>query len=163
MKNPLKFNIPLFRIILQWINRATGYVGEFGEVHLEPEKWRLIGHDAETPGGLPIKTDVEDVLRIAKVAKTNDYNDLDNLPPVVQGTIISFIATDTPTIDNYNTLYAPTFGEYPDIKLYTIDESENRIARSEQPYFILDVDGLIESISFGVLADGPQNGFIKIQ
>lgn len=75
-----KFFIPLRKLILQWLNRATQYIGSFGEIQLEPEKWRLIGHDGVTPGGIPFKTDVNDVLRIAKVAVTNNYNDLFGLP-----------------------------------------------------------------------------------
>lgn len=78
--NSQKFNIPLFRIILQWINRAVGYIGSFGEVQLEPEKWRLIGHDGVTPGGIPLKTDIDDVIRAAVVAKTGSYNDLKDKP-----------------------------------------------------------------------------------
>lgn len=77
--------------------------------------------------------------------------------------IIEFTASETPTVNDYATKYAPIFGQYPDVKLFTIDADGNRIARSEQPYFTLDVNGLIDSISFGTLADGPQNGFIKLQ
>lgn len=80
MKNPLKYNIPIFRIILQWLDRLTGYIGEFGELHLDVSKWSLRGHDGVTPNGIPIKTDIDDVLRASKVAKSNDYRDLDYKP-----------------------------------------------------------------------------------
>lgn len=78
--NENKFKIPLYRLILQWINRAVGYIGSFGEVQLEPEKWRIIGHDGVTPGGIPLKTDIDDVIRAAVVAKTGSYNDLEDKP-----------------------------------------------------------------------------------
>lgn len=77
--------------------------------------------------------------------------------------IIEFTNSDTPQVTDYDTKYAQVFGQHPDVKLFTIDVDGNRIARSEQPYFTLDVNGLIDSISFGQLADGLQNGFIKLQ
>lgn len=74
-----------------------------------------------------------------------------------------FILVDTPTIINYKTLFAPVYGQLPTVRLFTTNEDGNRIERPEKPCFILDVNGEIESITFGELADGAQTGFIKIQ
>ena len=69
--------------------------------------------------------------------------------------------TDTPILDNYQTLYAEDYGELPKIQLFTIDSSGNRVERSEKPYFIMS-GGLVSQITFGTLADGVQTGFIVI-
>jgi len=72
---------------------------------------------------------------------------------------ISF-ESDVPLISDYS-IFAAEFGQFPDIKLTTIDALGNRITRSELPYFVMDA-GLISSIEFGILVDGVQRGFITI-
>jgi hypothetical protein len=83
-------------------------------------------------------------------------------PAKIRQKIITFTATDTPQITGYNVLYGETIGQYPSAELYQIDGDGNRVRRSELPYFILDVDGLIDTVSFGTLPE-VMTGFILLQ
>lgn len=82
--------------------------------------------------------------------------------------IIEF-ETDTPRIDTYEP-YLETYGKYPTVRLYTYDESNNRIERPEKPYFLMylkiyddaTTELLISAVEFGTLSDGVQRGFITI-
>lgn len=76
-------------------------------------------------------------------------------------TVIEFVDEDEPSVLLYDTDYAPDYGQYPTVAIFTIDPSGNRIERSEKPYFIM-LDGKIDSIVFGTFADGLQTGFITI-
>ena len=71
--------------------------------------------------------------------------------------IISFTATKTPTIDAYNSTYASTHGQFPNVRLITVDGSGNRWEREEKPKYIM-VSGVIDSIVYD-LAE-PETGFI---
>lgn len=73
---------------------------------------------------------------------------------------VQFTNTDTPMLINYQSNYRIPYGDNPKIMLYQIDESGNIIERTEKPYFQL-VDGLIDSITFGVL-DEEISGYILI-
>lgn len=82
--------------------------------------------------------------------------------------VIAF-ETDKPSIADYS-IYEAAFGPYPEVKLYTIDESGNRVARPELPYFVM-VDGKIDSVLFTAMVDGEllplpdgiQTGIITIK
>lgn len=77
----------------------------------------------------------------------------------INKTIIPF-GTDTPTIPDYS-IYRDIYGEFPTIELFTYDESNNIIKRTEQPYFIMAL-GKVSSIVFGTFAEGSLIGFITI-
>lgn len=73
--------------------------------------------------------------------------------------VIEFENTNTPLIEDYNTLYAPVYGQFPTVTLYVVVAGA-RIERTERPYFTF-IDGLIDTISFGQL-DDTYTGFITI-
>ncbi len=70
---------------------------------------------------------------------------------------ISFTASSTPTIINYNIKYALTYGQMPTVRLWTIDGSGNFLERSEKPKFIM-VGGVIDSIVYDLAI--AETGFI---
>lgn len=76
-------------------------------------------------------------------------------------TVIEFTGINNPQIADYETDYAPSYGQYPTIALFTIDGDNNRVERSENPYFVMGIDGKINSVNFGTL-DGIYSGFITI-
>ena len=78
-------------------------------------------------------------------------------PTTIYMAIISFTATKTPTIDAYNSTYASTHGQFPNVRLITVDGSGNRWEREEKPKYIM-VSGVIDSIVYD-LAE-PETGFI---
>lgn len=79
---------------------------------------------------------------------------------------ILFENTVEPKIENYQSIQldgfilAEDFGENPKLRLLQIDEFNNLIERTEKPYFI-NIGGLIDSITFGVLPDAI-NCYIEI-
>jgi hypothetical protein len=66
-------------------------------------------------------------------------------PWVPEKETVSFSATQTPSIENYQVTYAAKFGEYPTVKLFTTDGNGNRIPRSEVPVYEL-VNGKVSRI-----------------
>lgn len=74
---------------------------------------------------------------------------------------IDFISTNAPSLINYQTLYAWDYGENPKIQLWQINIDGNIIERSEKPFYTLDINGLIDTITFGVL-DEIMTGYIII-
>lgn len=107
-----------------------------------------------------IKGDEMTVLAL-KNAVINPLDEKIN-PTKIRQKIITFTSTDTPQITGYNAAYGDTIGEYPMAELYQIDDSGNRVRRSELPYFILDAGGLISTVSFGTLPEAI-TGFILLQ
>jgi hypothetical protein len=78
---------------------------------------------------------------------------------------VEFTDTNTPSIENYDQDYAPSFGQFPSVTLHTYDEESNRIERSERPRFIL-VDGRIDRITFDISPKDngePQSGIIILK
>lgn len=64
--------------------------------------------------------------------------------------IVEFaVATSTPSIENYNRDYAPKYGQYPTVKLFTIDTDGNRQESDQKPIFEM-VDGLISKIKYDI-------------
>ena len=61
--------------------------------------------------------------------------------------IIPFTATATPTIPNYQTTYAATYGEYPDVKCIIMNDANNGYQRQQMPQMTF-VDGKLDSIYF---------------
>jgi hypothetical protein len=74
--------------------------------------------------------------------------------------VVSFAADATPTLADYQTNYAATYGEHPVVQLVTIDGDGNYIQRSEQAKYTMAL-GLIDSISWD-LADA-ETGFIILR
>lgn len=73
--------------------------------------------------------------------------------------IISFTATATPEITDYTGSYATVYGQFPTISLYTYDEDDNLIQRTEKPKFIMG--GVIPHIVSIIFDLGePATGFI---
>lgn len=72
---------------------------------------------------------------------------------------IAFTASMAPSILNYDTDYSNAYGQYPTIKLFTIDSDGNRLERSEKPKYLL-VAGLIDSIVYDLAQ--IETGFILI-
>lgn len=83
-----------------------------------------------------------------------------NNPFIPVGKTIIEFNTDTPSIPDYS-IYADIYGQWPTIDIYTRDIYGSLIKRSELPYFTF-VNGLIDTVVFGTLADGVQEGFITI-
>lgn len=80
--------------------------------------------------------------------------------------IIPFENTDTPVVADYNTLFAPTYGQFPTVELYQTytDEEANKRRRklTAEPDFIMNQEtDLIASISFGQWGD-TITGFITL-
>jgi hypothetical protein len=73
--------------------------------------------------------------------------------------VMPFAATATPSLSDYQDLYAPLYGEHPSLVLKTIDDDGNYIQRSEQAKYTMSA-GLIDTISW----DFPdaETGFIII-
>lgn len=61
--------------------------------------------------------------------------------------IIPFVDDQAPSILNYNTIYALSYGQYPILSIYTADDDGNYLQRSELAKLVL-VDGLIDSIVY---------------
>ncbi len=76
---------------------------------------------------------------------------------VTSKTIISFTATSTPTISNYQDNYGSTYGEHPIVILKTIDGDGNYIIRNEQAKYTMS-GGLLNSISWDL--PDAETGFI---
>lgn len=89
---------------------------------------------------------------------TNQNNSINEV--AISKAIVPFINSDTPRIDDYSE-YTELYGQFPIITLYAIDESGNRVERTEKPYFILNVENLITSVSFGNVGE-LLTGFITI-
>jgi len=75
-------------------------------------------------------------------------------------TVVSFAATATPTLSNYQATYATTYGEHPSVQLVTIDGDGNYIERNERPKYNISA-GLINSISWDL--PDIETGFIIIR
>lgn len=71
-----KREIPIYQIRLQYAYESQGYVGKTGETTYNPMTYFVKIHDNYTPGGLPLRVDVDHVARRAEVAKTGSYWDL---------------------------------------------------------------------------------------
>jgi hypothetical protein len=72
---------------------------------------------------------------------------------------VSFTNTSTPSLINYQALYAWDYGELPKIELFTMDSSNVYWSRQEKPIFNF-IGGLIDSIVFD-LSD-TYTGYIVI-
>lgn len=70
---------------------------------------------------------------------------------------VDFTASRTPTVLNYDTLYANAHGQYPVVRLFTIDALGNRLERSERPKYIIS-GGFIASIVYDLGV--AETGFI---
>lgn len=73
--------------------------------------------------------------------------------------VIQFHNSNNPTIDNYDLYFANDYGQLPTIKLFTIDEFDNLIPRTEQA-IVIRSQGKITKVSFEFPI--PADGFIKI-
>jgi hypothetical protein len=62
-------------------------------------------------------------------------------------TIITFTATATPTISNYQTSYKTLHGQYPQARLMYIDEDGNWNEWMQQPKFNT-IAGVVDSITW---------------
>ncbi len=78
-------------------------------------------------------------------------------PTTVYMAIISFTATQAPTISGYDSTYASTHGQFPNVRLITIDGAGNRLERAEKPKFVM-VSGIIDSIVYDLAK--TETGFI---
>ena len=58
-----------------------------------------------------------------------------------------FIASAAPSITSFDSLWATTFGQLPNIRLWTVDGAGNFQERSEKPKIIMS-GGLIDSIVY---------------
>lgn len=85
------------------------------------------------------------------------YTTVDSNPVKV---VISFAADATPSITNYQALYATLYSESPDVALFTIDGDGNYIKRSEQPKYVMAV-GLLDSIVWDL--PDAETGFIVLR
>ena len=72
---------------------------------------------------------------------------VDTAGTTVAKSVIHFTSASGPAILNYQSVYAETYGEQPNIALRTIDADGNYIARNEQPKFTM-VSGLISAINW---------------
>ena len=72
--------------------------------------------------------------------------------------VIPFADTQFPEISDYS-IYAATYGQYPVLRIFVIDEDGNRLESTQVPKFIM-VDGSIESITFDL--GFVQTGFIYL-
>jgi hypothetical protein len=61
--------------------------------------------------------------------------------------IFEFTNESNPSIKVYNTFYAATYGQFPHVSLYSIDEDGNRLEWMVKPKYILK-NGLIDSIVY---------------
>lgn len=60
---------------------------------------------------------------------------------------IDFTADATPTISDYQTKWAATYGEYPDVKCIIMIDANNGYQRQQMPQMTF-VDGKLDSIYF---------------
>ncbi len=87
-------------------------------------------------------------------------------PAVSPTDVIEFTAISNPSLLTYNTLYAPTHGQWPRITLITIDADNNRIERIEKPTYIMtDKDGTIDDLIDSIVYDlaQPETGYMILQ
>lgn len=101
-----------------------------------------------------------DGKRYAFIGGLADVNFIE-IPGTASKIAIPFTNINNPSIPDYS-IYTVTYGQYPQVELYFIDENGCRAKHSADPIFVLGIGGLIESINFGTLAD-PLTGFILLQ
>ena len=80
-------------------------------------------------------------------------------PVTVYQAVVSFAGSSNPTISNYDVTYALTHGQFPSVRLITIDSDGNRLERPEQPKYVM-VAGLISAIVYDL--PQPESGYILI-
>lgn len=76
MSETYKREIPLYQLVMQYAYESQGHVGKNGGTTFNPMTRFVSIHDAYTPGGLPLRVDIDHVARRALVAKTGSYWDL---------------------------------------------------------------------------------------
>jgi hypothetical protein len=72
---------------------------------------------------------------------------------------VSFTNTSAPALSDYQALYAKSYGEFPILRLRTVDADGNYIERNETPKFIMS-GGLIDSIVWDL--PDAESGYIII-
>ena len=87
---------------------------------------------------------------------TTIVNNINNAAPITPFTS-EFTTLQNPSITDYDTKHADTYGQLPSVRLWTKDADGNFLERSEKPKFIM-VSGLIGSIVFDLPI--PETGFI---
>lgn len=76
--------------------------------------------------------------------------------PKASHSIIKFTNESSPSIANYNSLYADTFGQLPLVRIWTYDAGDYQ-EQGARPKYLM-IDNLIDSIVFDL--GTPQTGFI---
>ncbi len=71
------------------------------------------------------------------------------IAPAVKKSEIPIQSAAFPKILDYDKLYAPIYGEYPTVKLFTINDKGNRIPRDNVPEYVL-TDGKVTSIEYDI-------------
>lgn len=74
-------------------------------------------------------------------------NNVDNASIVTPKDVIEFTDVVTPTITDYNTLYAPTHGQYPSVRCHIDVDATTGFELQLMPQFTY-IDGLIDTIWF---------------
>lgn len=93
-------------------------------------------------------------------SSTTIQNSVQEPSKVTPKDIIEFTALYTPIITDYNTLYAPTHGQYPTVRLVVILDEGSEYQSMQNP-IITKVNGLIDTIYFDI--GEPTNGYIILQ
>lgn len=72
---------------------------------------------------------------------------IDNAILWKMGEEVKFTSTDYPELTDYQTNYLIPYGKNPELKLYQIDDSGNKLERTEKPYFIMSGENIV-SVGF---------------
>ena len=162
-RRPLKVITMTFRGNLEWAGTMTDRDGNFYEVVSATLDSRNSQWQVQLREILAFQ-DLSPVISV--IATTTNSTGGSGTAVAVSSTlapttiyiaVISFTATKTPTISGYDSTYASTHGQWPNVRLITVDSAGNRWEREEKPKYIM-ASGLIDSIVYD-LAEA-ETGFI---
>lgn len=111
--------IPVYKVILQWTRKATGYIGKLYEMTIDPDNKRLYVHDNSTAGGNPVHIHVDNVDELSTVLE--DYyteNEIAYLlsgyePAITKGTTDQYFRGDM-SLATFPTSMPPTIHDHDD-------------------------------------------------
>ncbi len=111
--------IPVYKVILQWTRKATGYIGKLYEMTIDPDNKRLYVHDNSTAGGNPVHIHVNNVDELSTVLEDyyteSEINSLlsDYEPAITKGTTDQYFRGDM-SLATFPTTMPPTIHDHDD-------------------------------------------------